>query len=168
MATSINSDIGGATANSYVSVASADQYFELRDDSSSWDDLVLNSTGTISGTQAKSNKLIQATREIDNTFRFQGVRDGDDVKESEDYQNLEFPRAENTDADGNLLIPDEIKYTTYEQALWIMLRNSPQTASGENVVKLPKFSEQAYDYLKPWVTRAVVKVGRYGWQGSEF
>ena len=111
---------------------------------------------------------MQATREIDNTFRFFGSRDGNDLAGSEDYQNLEFPRGDDTDADGNLLIPDRVRYATCEQALWILQRNAVQTVQGENNVKLPKFSEQAYDYIKPLVSRAVIKVGSYKWMGSEY
>jgi hypothetical protein len=163
-----NTEVGGASATSYVSVASADDYMTVREDSTPWDDLLYNSTGTVTATSRKQSLLIQATREIDRTFRFFGSRDGNDLKESEDYQNLEFPRASDTDADGNLLIPDEVQYATCEQALWILQRNAVQTAQGENVVKLPKFSEQAYDYIKPWVTRAVMRIGRSPWQGSKY
>ena len=163
-----NTVIGGPSATSYVSVASADEYLNGREDSLPWYDLDSNSTGTLSATARKQNILIQATREIDKTFRFYGERYGDDLKGSEDYQNLEFPRWDDTDADGNEIIPDEVKYCTYEQALWILVRNSPQTTEGENVVKLPKFSEQAYDYIKTMVTRAVISKNNTPWQGSNF
>jgi len=168
MAVIFNTTVGGASATSYVSVGSADDYMATRTDTSAWDDLLANSTSTLSATTKKQYLLIQSTREIDTTFRFFGSRDGDDLKGSDDYQNLEFPRAEDTDQDGTLIIEQEVQDCTCEQALWLLLRNSPQTAEGENVIKLPKFSEQAYDYIKSRVTRAVIKVGRYGWQGSDY
>jgi hypothetical protein len=168
MAITFNTTVGGASATSYVSVGSADDYMATREESTPWDDISLNSTGTLSATSRKQNLLMQATREIDKTWRFQGSRDGVEQKGSEDYQNLEFPRGENYDADGTLLIPDEVKYATYEQALYIMQRNAVQTAEGENTVKLSKFSDIAYDYIKPWVTRAVMRVGNYSWQGSRY
>jgi hypothetical protein len=129
MAVIFNTDVGGASATSYVSVGSADDYMLTREDTTPWDDLLANSTGTLSATSRKQYLLIQATREIDRTFRFFGTRDGDDQEGAEDYQNLEFPRAENTDVDGNLLIPDEVKEATYEQALWVLIRNNPQTSN---------------------------------------
>ena len=168
MSISVITTVGGATANSYVSVASANEYFDRRNESEAWLKLIENSTGTLSATDKRGALLIQATREIDKTFRFFGSKDGSSIRGDAEYQNLEFPRADDVNADGDLIIPDEVKYAAFEQAIWIQQRAAVQTNQDGVVISQPKFSDLAYDYLKPWVTRAAVRVGRYSWQGSDY
>ena len=168
MAVSLISTVGSATANSYVNVASANTYFEVRQDSDVWDDLSDASTGTVSASTTKAALLIQASREIDRTFRFFGGKEGTGRKGASDYQNLEFPRSNTIDTDGNVIIPDEIKEATYEQAIWIRQRNATQVTEEGETIKQPKFSELAYDLIKPWFNRQVAKQGKYTWEGSYF
>ena len=75
MAATINATIKSETANSYVTLAEANSYFETVPDSSTW----TNKTD-----DQKNRALISATREIDNLV-FYGDRCDED-------QALKFPR----------------------------------------------------------------------------
>ena len=102
MAATINATIKDANANSYVTLAEANTYFETVPDSSTWD----NKTD-----DQKKRSLISATRWID-SFVFYGDR-------CDDGQALKFPR-NNYQVDGVELacstIPVNIKYAQYELA----------------------------------------------------
>jgi hypothetical protein len=99
---SIDATVGGPTANSYVTLAAADLYFETTPDSSDW----INKT-----TDAKNRSLISATRWID-ALTFYGKR-------CAETQALKWPRTNYT-VDGIdlicTLIPEGIKVATYELA----------------------------------------------------
>ena len=169
MAISLKTSIGTPTANSYVSIASADDYFNRRYDSDAWLDLLTEaSTSTLSGTDQKAALLIQSTREIDRTFRFYGSKENSGLLGASDYQNLEFPRYNDTDADGTSIIRENIQEATCEQAIWLLQRSDVQTSSDETTVKQPKFSAMGYDLLKKIVQRSVDSVGKYPWQGSKY
>jgi len=98
----INATLSSASANSYVTLAEADAYFETVPSSSTWTD---------KSTDAKNRALISATRWID-SLNFLGDRCDED-------QALKWPR-NNYDVDGVELdcssIPAPIKYATYELA----------------------------------------------------
>lgn len=102
MAAVINATLSSATANSYVTLAEADSYFETVPDATTWD----NKT-----TDQKNRSLISATRWID-SLNFYGDRCNAD-------QALKWPRT-NYDVDNITLecdlIPLQIKYATYELA----------------------------------------------------
>ena len=102
MAATINATIKSETANSYVTLAEANSYFETVPDSTTWD----NKTD-----DQKNRSLIAATRWID-TFVYQGDRCDED-------QALKFPRT-NYQLDRVELscstIPNNIKYAQYELA----------------------------------------------------
>ena len=102
MPATIDATLAGATANSYVTLASADTYFETVPDSSTWID---------KSTDAKNRALISATRWID-ALSFYGDR-------CTETQSLKWPR-ENYKVDGIALactlIPAPIKVATYELA----------------------------------------------------
>lgn len=102
MPAAIDATVAGASANSYVSLASADTYFETTPESASWTDKT---------TDQKNRALISATRWID-ALTFYGDR-------CTTTQALKWPR-ENYKVDGNDLsctvIPTEIKTATYELA----------------------------------------------------
>ena len=102
MAATINATIKSETANSYVTLAEANSYFETVPDSSTW----TNKTD-----DQKNRALISATREIDNLV-FYGDRCDED-------QALKFPRT-NYQVDIVELscstIPLNIKYAQYELA----------------------------------------------------
>jgi len=98
----INATIKSETANSYVTLAEANSYFETSPSSTQWD----NKTD-----DKKNRALISATRWID-TLVFYGDR-------CDESQALKFPRT-NYQVDGVELacttIPNNIKYAQYELA----------------------------------------------------
>jgi hypothetical protein len=98
----IDATLGGTSANSYVTLAAANTYFETVPDSSTW----------VSKTDDQKNRaLISATRWID-ALSFYGDR-------CTETQALKWPR-DNYKVDGIelacTLIPEGIKTATYELA----------------------------------------------------
>ena len=102
MPATIDATLSGAAANSYVTLAAADTYFETVPDSSTW---------TSKTTDQTTRALISATRWID-ALSFYGDR-------CTTTQALKWPREDYT-VDGIdlacTLIPDGIKVATYELA----------------------------------------------------
>ena len=102
MAATINATLKSATANSFVTLAEANTYFETVPDSTNWDDKT---------DDQKNRALISATRWID-TLNFYGDR-------CDTSQALNWPR-NNYHVDRVELvctsIPNDIKYATYELA----------------------------------------------------
>ena len=102
MAAVIDATLAGASANSYVTLADADAYFETTPDSASWDDKT---------NDQKNRALISATRWID-ALSFYGDR-------CSETQALKWPR-EDYKVDGIelacTLIPVGIEVATYELA----------------------------------------------------
>ena len=102
MAATINATLKSETANSYVTLSEANDYFDTSPDSSTW----TNKTD-----DQKKRALISATRWIE-TLVFYGERCDED-------QALKFPR-NNYQVDGVELscskIPNGIKYAQYELA----------------------------------------------------
>ena len=100
MAATINATLSSASANSYVTLAEADAYFETVPDATTWDNKL---------DDARNRALIAATRWID-SFVYFGDR-------CDDGQALKFPR-NNYQVDGVELacskIPNNIKYAQYE------------------------------------------------------
>ena len=102
MAATITATLSSATANSYVTLAEANTYFETVPDSSTW----TNKTD-----DQKNRSLIAATRWID-SFIFYGDR-------CDNGQALKFPRNNYQVDDVELsctTIPNNIKYAQYELA----------------------------------------------------
>ena len=102
MAAAIDATIAGVSANSYVTLAAANTYFETVPDSATWSDKT---------DDQKNRALISATRWID-ALSFYGDR-------CTTTQALKWPR-EDFEVDGIELvctvIPTEIKVATYELA----------------------------------------------------
>ena len=102
MAAVIDATLGGASANSYVTLADADAYFETTPDATNWDDKT---------NDQKNRALISATRWID-ALSFYGDR-------CSETQALKWPR-EDYKVDGIAwvctAIPASIKIATYELA----------------------------------------------------
>tara|TARA_R100001440_G_C2481974_1_gene113535 strand:- start:57 stop:587 length:531 start_codon:yes stop_codon:yes gene_type:complete len=102
VAATIVATLKSATANSYVTLAEANTYFETVPDSTTWDN---------KSDDQKNRALISATRWID-TLNFLGDR-------CDDGQALKWPR-NNYDVDNVELacstIPNNIKYAEYELA----------------------------------------------------
>ena len=102
VAATITATLSSATANSYVTLAEANTYFETVPDSSTW----TNKTD-----DQKNRALIAATRWID-SFIFYGDR-------CDQGQALKFPRNNYQVDDVELsctTIPNNIKYAQYELA----------------------------------------------------
>ena len=114
MAATIDATLQGTTANSYVTLAEADAYFETTPDDSTWADKT---------DDQKNRSIISATRFIDD-FEFYGDR-------CTTTQALKWPR-ENYKVDGVkltcTLIPDEVKVATLELAR--ALANNPTALTG--------------------------------------
>lgn len=111
MACSITATAGSASANSYITIADADTYFEARlyvDDWTSADD------------DTKCRALQMATRMLDQWFDWQGSPVGS-------TQALLWPRVAAVGPNGYELasdsIPDLIAHATAEQALALMQAN---------------------------------------------
>ena len=102
MAATINATLSSASANSYVTLAEADAYFETSPSSTQWDN---------KQDDKKNRALIAATRWID-SFVFYGDR-------CDHGQALKFPRNNYQVDDVELActaIPNNIKYAQYELA----------------------------------------------------
>ena len=102
MAATITATLSSASANSYVTLAEANTYFETVPDSTTWDNKTVDQ---------KNRALIAATRWID-TFVFYGDR-------CDNGQALKFPRNNYKVDDVELActaIPNDIKYAQYELA----------------------------------------------------
>lgn len=114
MAATIDATLQGASANSYVTLAEANAYFETTPDDSTW----VNKTD-----DQKNRAIISATRFIDD-FEFYGDR-------CTTTQALKWPR-KNYTVDGIklecTLIPDEVKVGTFELAR--ALANNPDALTG--------------------------------------
>lgn len=164
---SIHTSIGTPTANSYVSVSEANTYFNSRENSDAWLNIASSTNGTAANTR-KENLLKMATREIDNTYRYHDTKYYNGIRGEAQYQALQFPRADNTDSDGNLIIPYEIQDATCEQALWIMERTGKRTSEDGAVIEKSVIGSESYNYLKSWINRQVELSGKWSWQGSDF
>jgi len=114
MAATINATLSSASANSYVTLAEADSYFETVPDSANWD----NKTD-----DQKNRALISATRWIDNQV-FYGDRCDVEQALSWPRNNYHVDRVELTCS----VIPADIKYATYELAR--ALANDPESITG--------------------------------------
>ena len=131
MAVTIDATAGGASANSYITLADAETYFESRYGSDNWD----------SQTDAVKNALlVNATRLLDQSFDWQG-----DVASS--TQALRWPRDDAYDADGDEIdsdiVPDPIKNATCEMALYVVT-NSGSTV--DNSIKSAKVGSIEVEY----------------------
>lgn len=124
MSISIVATAGGASANSFVTVAEADAYLEARRNASDWNDE--------NDDDEKMSALIEATREL-SAIRWQGNR-------VTSTQALSWPRDSATNPDGTCsgeyydtdVIPQRIKDATYELALeFLKAGTSDLAAAGD-------------------------------------
>lgn len=103
----IDATVGGASANSYVTIAEADAYFEARANSSLWSPLT---------DAEKEPYLVTAARRND-TEAYRGAK-------TEQAQALQFPRTNIIDEDGRSVdddvIPDRVKRAQMEAAYAIL------------------------------------------------
>jgi len=165
----IKTSIGTPTANSYVSVASADEFLEFQENADAWNKAISNASTATLGAERKKDVLIQATREIDRNLRFHKQKFNIGIIGEPTFQNLEFPRDSNLDFSNNLFIPDEVKFATYSQALWILQRGGIQTNPETGVEFIRRtVGKKAKEFLNPWINKQVKAVEKYPWAGSRF
>jgi len=108
MALELDATLGGATANTYLTLAEAETYFEKRLHSDDWDD----------ATDAQKNEaLAMSARMIDGMYDFVGTI-------MTTTQALRWPRGNVYDIDGRYLTPTEIPSpianAQCEQALYLL------------------------------------------------
>jgi hypothetical protein len=107
----VTATVGGATSNSYVTIAEADTYFAERLQVTNW-------TGANEDVQGRA--VIAATRQLDRE-QFVGEK-------SDTAQALKWPRIAAYDEDGyeyaSDAIPTPIKHATFELALRLLNQNA--------------------------------------------
>lgn len=133
MAFTFDSTVGGGSANSYISVAEADDYFTGHLDSSVWS----------IPTAKKQAALVQATNRIDrerfggqlthrNTQRLQFPRSYLITRDSQ-FVNPEFSDAYNSFYfHSPTIIPKEVKQATCEMALYLLKRAAGEFSVDDN------------------------------------
>jgi hypothetical protein len=111
------------TATSYVSVAAADDYFEI--------DRAFSATWSALTTEEKEYRLAWATRILDQKVRWNGIKDTQ-------TQGLEWPRRSvydrNDVAISDNIIPEQLVEATLELAKYVN-SNDPISGSGVDFVK---------------------------------
>jgi hypothetical protein len=120
MAVTIDATVGGASSNSFVTLAEADTYIEGRLNASAWDDASDDSC---------NRALVEATREISSLTGWYGSR-------VTDTQALSWPRDFCPIPDGangwyyeNTLIPQAVKDATMELAFQFLNAGTTDIAS---------------------------------------
>lgn len=111
MAVAIDATVGGASANSYLSVVDATAILNERLGTAAWTDAVSDD---------KARALIMATKEID-SHRYSG-------RKFNSTQALEFPNTAQCEASDE--IPARVQLACAEQALWV-LQNASTGGSSE-------------------------------------
>ena len=131
MAITIIATAGSATANSYLTVADAQTYFDTRIGSDAWDD---------ADSETQKALLVNATRMLDQSFAWNG-----EVASS--TQALRFPRDYVYNCDNELLdsdtIPTEIENATCEMLLFI---SDTSGGSKDNSIKSAKVGSIEVEY----------------------
>lgn len=114
MALVFDATVGGASANSYVTVAAADAYFETRFLAEAW---------TALANADKEKALVAATMRLE-TERWVGYKATDD-------QALQWPRLSVLDSNDRLVdsdaIPSAVQYATCEVALDLVQQTTAGT-----------------------------------------
>ena len=163
-----NTTIGGATANSYVSVASADSYFNNYYQNDAWDEISSAASSTTTARTEKEGLLIQASRELDNTYRFFGSKYNTGSYGDDTYQALDFPRSGNVATGNVLFIPLNVKEAVYQQAIWVKLRRNKRVDNTDTITNLSLIANESYNFIKGYVNRQVQTVGSSPWQGYNY
>jgi len=115
---------GSSSANTYITLAEAESYFEARLHSSTWDD---------SANITKNEALVWATRLLDNYFNWVGLKVTSD-------QALQWPRQSVIDERGDLLdsttIPNFLKNATAEFSMWLIASDRTADPSSKGVKRI--------------------------------
>lgn len=144
----LDATVGGASSNSYVTQAEADDYFASRLNSSAWD------------TANKDAALITAAYDIDSAFKWVGER-------TDDIQFMDWPRIYVDDVESTE-IPFDIKRAQMELALQYIEGGYANTQTNSiDEVKLGsmevKFGEAGTSdkYLSSHIVTIVGILGQY-------
>lgn len=129
MAITIDATVGGASANSYVTLAEADSYMEGRLNASAWE--------TDATTDNKNRALAEATRWL-TAATWLGYR-------VDDTQALSWPRAwvidpddPNADYFAQTVVPERVKRATYELALEFIKAGTTDIAAIDSTIDIKR------------------------------
>ena len=158
MAFVFDSTAKSATANSYVSVSEADDYFAAHLDSNFWP----------TSLKDKQAALVMATNRID-AETFQGRR-------TELTQSLQWPRSWVVARDSNI-IPRELKIATFEMALhYLKMKAGEFTVDENDLETLDKYkvgpldvqikSNVKADRIPTKVKQLLKAIGPQAWSGD--
>ena len=158
MAFVFDSTAKSATANSYVSVSEADDYFAAHLDSNFWP----------TASKDKQAALVMATNRID-AETFQGRR-------TELTQSLQWPRLWVVTRDSNI-IPRELKIATFEMALhYLKMKAGEFTVDENDLETLDKYkvgpldvqikSNVKADRIPTKVKQLLKAIGPQAWSGD--
>lgn len=133
----LDATVGGASSNSYLTLAEADTYFDDR--------AITAWTGSTYTDDQKEAALIQATSWIDNTFQFIGEID-------DTTQRLAWPRDAAYDKEGRLVgdttHPEQVKNAVCEAALAYLVEGSLQaTTKRGGLIKREKVGDLEVEYM---------------------
>lgn len=137
MAITIIATAGSSDANSYITLADAETYFESRYGSDAWD----NATD-----DNKKALLVNATRLLDQSFSWTGEK-------ATTTQSLRFPRNYVYNCDGELLdsdtIPTAIENATCEMVLFIAGNSGQSTNNEYKKAKVGSLEVEYRDNITP-------------------
>ena len=128
----LDSTVGGATANSYVDVASATAILQVRG-YQSWTDAAATA-------DMQAMALVAATEDID-TLAFYGFR-------AFFGQRLQFPRSRQEPQDPIMSIPYDVQRATCEQAVWILANKATGGQSPRQQMQAQGVTEFEVGHLK--------------------
>jgi hypothetical protein len=124
MALVVDSTVGGASANSYVSVAEADAYHDSR---------VTYATWAAASADSKARAVVSATRMLDDYICWKGNK-------AALTQALRWPRYSMFDRDGDSIdsnvVPTDLKYATAELAAALLTSDREKDADTRGISNL--------------------------------
>lgn len=129
----LDATVGGASADSYVTVAEADAYFASSANGGVWAPLAED---------VKENRLKEATRILDLYYVWNGIK-------ASETQALGWPRKKAYYPDGTLIpediIPVAVKYATFDLALFLYTNNG--FTMEDNMLDMVKVGPITVDFL---------------------
>lgn len=126
MAVTIDATVGGASANSHVTLAEADAYMEARLNSTTWDDATADT---------KNRALVEATREL-TVLPWAGLRVTDTQALSWPRDWVTNPDDPNYDYYANNVIPRRISDATCELAFQFVKAGTTDVASRDTTAEV--------------------------------
>lgn len=106
----LDTTVGGSNSDSYITVAEADTFASNEYDDGGWASL---------DTATKEKLLKRAAQDLE-LLSYKGSKYYTGIEGASDYQKLSFPRSYNIDANGNVIIPSEVKLAQWRQARHIL------------------------------------------------